>query len=245
MRMHSDKNNLMSSGFMGRLPITEKIGYSLGDAAANLVWRGALAYLAFFYTDTFGLSAAAAAMLVLLVRLSDGVTDIIVGMVADRTKTRWGKYRPWILWSSPFLAVFMVLCFTTPDWSSEAKLVYAYVTYIGLTLAYTLNNVPYSSLMGVMTGSDQERVSLSGWRFFGAFFGGLLVMGFLPDLVSYFGGGNDAKGYQYTMYLFAVILLVMMVITFATTRERVDVPQDQAGSHGVIYLKTCQLLFCR
>lgn len=215
---------------MNKLPFYEKVGYALGDAAANLVWRGALAYLAVFYTDTFGLSAAAAAILFLVVRLSDGVTDIIMGMIGDRTITRWGKFRPWILWSTPFLALFMVLCFTTPDMNQTGKLIYAYVTYIGLTLAYTVNNVPYSALMGVITPSDTERTSLSGFRFAGAFSGGLLVMGFLPELVAYFGQGNDALGYQNTMYLFAAILIALMVITFATTTERVIPVVDKSAS---------------
>lgn len=206
-----------------QLPFKEKVGYALGDAAANLVWRGALAYLAVFYTDTFGITAAATAMLFLVVRLSDGVTDIIMGMIADRTQTRWGKFRPWILFSAPFLGLFMVLCFSTPNFSDNGKLVYAYVTYIGLTLAYTINNVPYSALMGVMTSSDTERTSLSGFRFAGAFAGGLLVMGFLPKLVAYFGQGNDAQGYQITMYIFAAILVFLLVITFTTTKERVTV----------------------
>lgn len=206
---------------MSKLPLYEKVGYAMGDAAANLVWRGALAYLAVFYTDTFGLTAAAAAMLFLVVRLSDGVTDIIMGMVADRTETRYGKFRPWILWSTPMLALFMVLCFTTPDLGPDGKLVYAYITYIGLTLAYTFNNVPYSALMGVMTPSDTQRASLSGYRFAGAFAGGLLVMGFLPGLVTYLGNGDDAQGYQYTMYLFAALLSVLMLITFMTTQERI------------------------
>jgi Na+/melibiose symporter-like transporter len=215
---------------MTTLPFYEKVGYAMGDAAANLVWRGALAYLAVFYTDTFGLTAAAAAMLFLVVRLSDGVTDIVMGMIADRTQTPWGKFRPWILWSTPLLAVFMVLCFTTPDLSYTHKLIYAYVTYIGLTLAYTINNVPYSALMGVMTPSDKERTSLSGFRFAGAFAGGLLVMGFLPDLVAYFGDGDDATGYQHTMYLFAGLLVVLMIITFVTTKERVTPQIDNTIS---------------
>jgi Na+/melibiose symporter-like transporter len=215
---------------MTTLPFYEKVGYAMGDAAANLVWRGALAYLAVFYTDTFGLTAAAAAMLFLVVRLSDGVTDIVMGMIADRTQTPWGKFRPWILWSTPLLAVFMVLCFTTPDLSYTNKLIYAYVTYIGLTLAYTINNVPYSALMGVMTPSDKERTSLSGFRFAGAFAGGLLVMGFLPDLVAYFGDGDDATGYQHSMYLFAGLLVVLMIITFVTTKERVTPQIDNTIS---------------
>ena len=205
-----------------QLKLQEKVSYALGDAAANLVWRGALAYLAVFYTDTFGISASAAALLFLVVRLSDGITDIIMGMIADRTNTRWGKFRPWIFVSTPFLGLFMVLCFTTPDWSTENKLIYAYVTYIGLTLAYTFNNVPYSALMGVMTSSDIERTSLSGFRFAGAFLGGLFVMGFLPDMVAYFGAGNDAIGYQYSMYVFAALLMFLMLITVAGTKERVQ-----------------------
>lgn len=219
-----------TNNLMAKLPNYEKVGYAMGDAAANLVWRGALAYLAVFYTDTFGLTAAAAAMLFLVVRLSDGVTDIIMGMIADRTNTASGKFRPWILWSTPFLALFMVLCFTTPDLSYTHKLIYAYITYIGLTLAYTVNNVPYSALMGVMTPSDIERTSLSGYRFAGAFAGGLLVMGFLPDLVDYFGQGNDVQGYQYTMYLFAALLSALMLITFLSTKERITPVIDTSSN---------------
>ena len=215
-----------------QLSFREKVAYALGDAAANLVWRGALAYLAVFYTDTFGISAAAAAMLFLVVRLSDGLTDIIMGMIADRTNTRWGQFRPWIFVSTPFLGLFMVLCFTTPDWSMQSKLVYAYVTYIGLTLAYTVNNVPYSALMGVMTSSDTERTSLSGYRFAGAFLGGLFVMGFLPDMVAYFGDGNDAQGYQYSMYIFAGLLVFLMLITVAGTKERVTVNNQSTAPLG-------------
>ncbi|MCY7294790.1 MFS transporter [Alteromonas sp. a30] len=215
---------------MSQLSLIEKVGYGAGDAAANLVWRGALAYLAVFYTDTFGLSAAAAALLFLVVRLSDGVTDIIMGMIADRTHTSWGKFRPWILWSTPFLGLFMVLCFSTPDLSDSAKLVYAYVTYIGLTLAYTVNNVPYSALMGVMTTDDNERTRLSGFRFAGAFLGGLFVMGFLPMMVKYFGGDNQALGYQQTMFVFAGILMFLMFVTVGTTKERIMPPKSLKGS---------------
>ncbi|MDQ2076054.1 MFS transporter [Marinimicrobium sp. ABcell2] len=218
----------MSAASQHKLSILEKSGYAMGDAAANLVWRGALAYLAIFYTDTLGISAAAAAALLLVVRLSDGVTDIIMGMVADRTKSRHGKFRPWVLWSAPVLALFMILAFTAPDVSTEMKLVWAYFTYIGLTLAYTVNNVPYSALMGVMTPSHEERSVLSGYRFAGAFAGGVLVMGFTPQLVAFFGQGDTAQGYQYTMYIFATLLVALCMITFFTTRERVQSTASQA-----------------
>ncbi|MBN1378262.1 MAG: MFS transporter [Gammaproteobacteria bacterium] len=213
-----------------RLPLYEKIGYSLGDAAANLVWRGALAFLAVFYTDTFGIPALAVGVLLLIVRLSDGITDIIMGMIADRTSSRWGKFRPWVLFSAPALGVFMVLTFTTPDIGPMAKLIWAYATYIGLTLAYTVNNVPYSAMMGVMTPSNVERTNLSSWRFAGAFFGGFLVMVGTPLLVAHFGNGNDQTGYQYTMYLFAVILVIMLIITFASTKERVIPTHDHSDN---------------
>ncbi len=211
-----------------KISISEKIGYSLGDAAANLVWRGVLAFLAVFYTDTFGLETMAVAALLLIVRLSDGITDIIMGMIADRTETRWGKFRPWILFSAPLLGLFMVLVFSTPDLSPTGKLIYAYVTYIGLTLAYTINNVPYSALMGVITPSIQQRTILSSWRFAAAFMGGFLVMVGTPLLVKYFGNGNEKLGYQYTMYTFALLLVTLLIITFYSTKERVKPPVAQA-----------------
>ncbi len=220
-----------------RLPILEKVGYSLGDAAANLVWRGALAFLAVFYTDTYGLETLAVAALLLIVRLSDGVTDIFMGMIADRTNSRWGKFRPWILFSAPLLGLFMALTFTTPDLGPTGKLIYAYVTYICLTLAYTMNNVPYSALMGVMTPSNAERTNLSSWRFAGAFFGGFLVMVGTPILVDLLGQGSEQQGYQYTMYLFSVLLVILLITTFLTTKERVGVIVDQKNPTQTNWLK--------
>ncbi|MCC2606717.1 MFS transporter [Planctobacterium marinum] len=217
---------------MAQLSLAEKLSYGAGDAAANLVWRGALAYMAVFYTDTFGISAAAAAMLFLVVRLSDGITDILMGMIADRTQSKMGKFRPWILWSAPILGVFMVLCFSTPNLSDSGKLVYAYITYIGLTLAYTMSNVPYSALMGVMTHDHNERTSLSGFRFAGAFIGGMFVMGFLPMMVEALGDGSSAQGYQYAMYFYAVLLVLLMLVTVGFTRERVVTSQQFTGSLG-------------
>jgi GPH family glycoside/pentoside/hexuronide:cation symporter len=218
------------AGVEHRLPISEKIGYGFGDAAANLVWRGALAFLAVFYTDTYGLSAVDVGLLLLVVRMGDGIVDIIMGMIADRTHTRWGKFRPWILWSAPVLGLFMALTFLTPDMGYDGKLIWAYLTYIGLMLAYTANNVPYSALMGVMTPSNVERTNLSSWRFAGAFFGGFLVMVGTPLLVSHFGQGDDQKGYLQTMYLFAGLLVAMLIVTFVTTKERIVPIHDRSGS---------------
>lgn len=213
-----------------KLRFREKTGYALGDAAANLVWRGVLAFLAVFYTDTFGLSAASVGVLLLIVRLSDGITDFFMGMIADRTHSRWGKFRPWVLFSAPVLALFMVLTFSTPDFGPTGKLIWAYITYIGLTLAYTANNVPYSALMGVMTPSTVERTNLSAFRFAGAFLGGFLVMSGTPLLVDWFGGGNDQLGYRYTSYLFAVLLVAMLAVTFFSTKERVVPARELSGN---------------
>lgn len=220
-----------ATGATHKLSAKEKIGYSLGDAAANFVWRSGF-FIPVFYTDTFGLAAAHATILILIVRLSDGITDIMMGSIADRTNTKHGKFRPWILWSTPFLALFLALIFTTPDLSYTGKLIYAFVIYFCLTLAYTANNVPYGALMGVMTDSVSERASLSSFRFIGAFAGGLLVMTSLPELVEYLGKGNEATGYQRTMLIFAVLLIVFLFITYKSTTERIKPPVQVNGSFG-------------
>ncbi len=207
------KDNIISLG--------EKIGYGLGDTAANLAWRPLTAFLLIFYTDVFGISAAAAGVLLLVTRLSDGVTDIAMGMIADRTNTKYGKFRPWILWTAVPFGVVMALTFTTPDLSETGKLVYAYATYITLTLLYTANNVPYSALMGVITPNTDERVSISSFRFAGAYLGGLISQGGLLYLVYYLGQGDENLGYQYSMYFFAALLIIFSLITFYSTRERV------------------------
>lgn len=213
-----------------RLKFGEKLGYSLGDAAANIAWRPLIAFLPIFYTDTFGLPEAAVALLLMLTRSFDGVTDIIMGTIADRTNTRFGKFRPWLLWTAFPFGLFLALTFTTPNFGLHGKLIWAYTTYILLTLAYTANNVPYSSLTGVLTGNVQERTSVSSFRFFGAYFGGLISLGFIPILVKVIGKGNDNAGYQVTMYILSGVLVVFSLIAFFSTKERVKPPQSQDSS---------------
>ena len=204
-----------------KLKIGEKVGYALGDTAANIAWRTLTTFLLIFYTDVYGISAAAAGVLLLVTRLSDGVTDVIMGMIADRTNTKAGKFRPWILWTALPLGVLMALTFTTPGFGDTGKLVYAYATYILLTLAYTANNVPYSALMGVMTPDDKERTSLSSYRFAGAYLGGILTQGLLIYLVLFLGNGDENKGYQYSIYLLSAVLVIFLLITYFSTKERV------------------------
>ncbi|MDX2442706.1 MAG: MFS transporter [Bacteroidales bacterium] len=170
-----------------KLKVTEKIGYALGDGAANIAWRGVSTFLFIFYTDVFGLNPAAVGILMLVARSSDGISDVLMGIIGDRTKSKYGKFRPWILWTAIPLGVILSLLFTGPNLSPSGKIVYAYVTYIVFTLVYTANNIPYGALMAVMTGDDKERTSLGSYRMVGAFAGGMLVQGALLFLVAHFG----------------------------------------------------------
>ena len=173
-----------------KLKNIKKAGYALGDGAANIAWRGVATFLFIFYTDVYGLTPGAVGLLMLIARSSDGVSDVLMGIVGDRTNTKYGKFRPWILWTAVPLAVTLSLLFTTPDLGSTGKIIYAYTTYIIFTLLYTGNNIPYGALMAVMTGDDKERTSLGSFRMVGAFAGGMLVQGALLFLVAYFGNVN-------------------------------------------------------
>lgn len=160
-----------------KISVFEKIGYALGDGAANIAWRGVSTFLLFFYTDVFGLTPAAAGLLLLVARLSDGISDIGMGVIGDITNSKYGKFRPWILWTAIPLGVILSLLFTTPELGSTGKIIYAYTTYILFTLIYTANNIPYGALMAVMTGDNKERTSIGSYRMVGAFAGGMIVQG--------------------------------------------------------------------
>lgn len=211
----------MSNGTQ-KISIKEKIGYGLGDTASNLFFQTFMLFLLFFYTDIFGISAAAAGTMFLVTRIWDTINDPIMGVIADRTKSRWGKFRPWILWTVIPFGIAGFLTFTTPDLSVTGKIIYAYITYTFMGMAYTAINIPYSALMGVMTSNSLERTTLSSYRFVGAFAGGLIVQGSTLHLIEFFGQGNDARGYQLTIGLFAVLAIIFFLITFATTKERVQ-----------------------
>jgi GPH family glycoside/pentoside/hexuronide:cation symporter len=175
-----------------KISIQEKIGYALGDGAANIAWRGVSTFLLFFYTDVFGITPATAGLLLLIARSSDGISDVLMGIVGDRTNTRYGKFRPWVLWTAFPLAVILSMLFTSPDLGEKGKIFYAYSTYILFTLIYTANNIPYGALMAVMTGDNKERTSIGSYRMVGAFGGGMLVQGALLFLVAYFGDVNPS-----------------------------------------------------
>ncbi|NUM73562.1 MFS transporter [candidate division KSB1 bacterium] len=210
-----------------KLSIKEKIGYSLGDTASNLFFQTFILFLPIFYTDVFGLPAAAMGTMFLVTRIFDAVNDPIMGTIADQTKTRWGKFRPYILLFAIPFGIMGVLTFTTPGFDATGKLIYAYITYNLLMVMYTIVNVPYSALMGVITPNSLERTEVSSFRFVAAFVGGLIVQAATISLVKYFGQGNDAVGWQWAMVCLAGLAAVLLFITFATTKERVQPPKEQ------------------
>lgn len=213
-----------------KLPVLEKIGYSLGDAGANFVFYTMILFQLNFYTDTVGIAAGIAGSLLLVGRLWDAFFDPMMGVIADRTKTRWGKFRPWVLWSALPWGVVMILAYTTPDYESTGKIVYACVTNILLMTLYSINNTPYSAMTGVMTGNVHERTILSSYRFVSAMIAQLLVGGFTLPLVAKFGKGNDAEGWQKTIGLWAILCVILFVITFLSTRERIQPDPKQKSS---------------
>jgi glycoside/pentoside/hexuronide:cation symporter, GPH family len=297
-----------------KLALKEKIGYALGDGAANIAWRGVATFLFIFYTDVFGINPAAVGVLMLIARFGDGIIDVIMGIICDRTNSKYGKFRPWILWTSIPLGITLSLLFTTPNLGPTGKIVYAYATYLTFFIIYTANNIPYGALMAVMTGDDKERTSLGSYRMVGAFTGGMVVQGALLFLVVHFGNINPAinvdkldakkyevtlsankdvknvniktragiamftwadagvadsvnapthgksfsmeaqkkysfvvsgeenleagkitiidqkKGYSHSIYLLSVFLALFLMITFATTKERVQPPKEQKTS---------------
>jgi GPH family glycoside/pentoside/hexuronide:cation symporter len=299
-----------------KLSLKEKIGYALGDGAANIAWRGVATFLFIFYTDVFGISPAIAGLLFLIARFSDGIIDIIMGIICDRTNSKYGKFRPWILWTAIPLGITLSLLFTSPDLNPAGKVIYAYSTYMLFFIIYTANNIPYGALMAVMTADDKERTSLGSYRMIGAFIGGMVVQGAMLFLVANFGNINPTvnvsqlepkkyevivsvnediknvnikttagvalfswadslennsanvpaprksfsmiankeysfivsgeenleagkisiidqkRGYSSAIYLMSVFLSLFMILTFATTKERVQPPKEQETNLG-------------
>jgi len=213
-----------------KLSVKEKIGYSLGDTASHFVWDMVGFWLLFFYTDVYGISAAAAGTIMLIARFWDMAIDPIIGIVSDRTNTRWGKFRPYILFGAIPYAILAILTFTTPSFGEFGKIVYAGATYVLLMTAYAFINLPYSALGAVMTDDTYERAGLNTYRFIAGFTGQFIVTGLALTLAEFFGGGDKAQGFQYTVFLFSGLSLIFFFITFKTTRERVQPPKEQVNS---------------
>ncbi|MEM9402073.1 MAG: MFS transporter [Pseudomonadota bacterium] len=213
-----------------KLGPVEKLGYGSGDFGFNLYWTTLGSYLAAFYTDVFGLAAAAAGTMLLVTRIVDALTDPIMGAIADRTRSRFGKFRPYLLFGGLPLAMAGVMAFTTPDLGDTGKLVWAYITYTLLMLCYTVINTPYSALSGVMTADSQTRTTLITTRFVFAFACGAFVNKYTLDLVNFFGDGDLAQGWQHTLILYGCVAMMLFWVSFASTRERITPPAQQISN---------------
>ncbi len=227
---NSVNSSAVVQDFAVKLPPKEKIGYGLGDAASNLYFQMFMLYIPYFYTDVFGLPAAAMGTMFLATRIWDAVNDPIMGMIADRTETRWGKFRPYMIVLAPFLALCGIATFFTPEFADTGKLIYAYITYTLLMMLYTAVNVPYASLMGVMTPNSLERTSASQYRFVIAFGGQLIVSSLTLPLVQVFGGENEQIGWTWTLGAFGVLAVILFIFTFFSTKERVHPPKTQKAN---------------
>ena len=211
------------------LSAREKIGYGLGDAASHIVFDNVMFYMAFFYTDVFGLPAAFVGSVFLMARGLDAVSDPVMGWLADRTRSRWGKFRPYILWGAVPFGLSCVLAYTTPNLGLGGRMVFAVVTYTLMTLMYTVVNIPYCALGGVITADETQRISLQSYRFVLATAGGMLSTVLMVPLAAWVGGADRVSGYQRAIAILAAVAAAMLITCFATTRERV-VPRKQGAA---------------
>jgi GPH family glycoside/pentoside/hexuronide:cation symporter len=216
-----------------RLKTREYVGYALGDTASNFFFQTFSIFLTYYYVDVWGITALAVSLMFPIIRLFDALNDPVMGLIADRTQTRWGKFRPYLIWGAIPYGICGYLLFAGPDLGSTAKLIYAYITYTLMLISYTVINVPYSSMLGVISPSSRTRAVASSFRFMGAFSGALLISLFVRPLVKYLGGTDEAgavnyvHGFRLTMAIFAVASVILFWITFVTTKERVTPPPGQ------------------
>ncbi len=211
------------------LSFKEKVGYGLGDMASNFYMGFFGLFLLYYYTDVFGISPAAAATMLLVTKIVDAISDPAMGLIADRTRSRWGRYRPYLLWAAIPYAILGYMLFLGPDLSDTGKLIYAYITYTLVMLAYTAINVPYSALLAVISPVAEERTKATQFRFVFASLGTLCVGAFATPLVSWLGGDNEVLGFRLTIILFAVLSVLIFWITFATTRERIKAKRHDSS----------------
>jgi glycoside/pentoside/hexuronide:cation symporter, GPH family len=229
-----------------KLTLKEKFAYGLGDMASNIVYQAVINVLMYFYTDVYGIEAAAAGTLMIVVRFADAVLDPMMGAVADRTRTKWGRYRPWMLWFAIPYGILAVAAFVTPNVAPAAKLVYAYISYGLLMAAYTAVNIPYSALAGVMTSDKDERSGLQSWRFGMAMVGGFLVTVSVWPLSRLLGGGGKPEnlqlGFPFAVTLLAIVGMVALFGCFAWTRER-NYPDEEGNATNATVMEDLGAMF--
>lgn len=212
---------------MNRLSWREKISYGVADMGFNFYWANIATFLMIFYTDVFGISAGAAGFMLGMIKIVNAFTDPVIGAAADRTNTRFGKFRPYLIWMALPLAAAGVLTYTTPNLGPDGKLIWAYGTYLFMMVSYTGINIPYNALSGVLSGDAQERSTINGLRFLFAFVGSMLVTAATPHLVKWLGHGNEKLGWQLTMVAWGIAASCIFAVTFANTRERITPPPAQ------------------
>lgn len=212
-----------------KLTFREKVSYGCGDFASVLYWQTFMMYFTYFYTDVFVIPAAAAAWLFLLSRIWDGINDPLMGIIADRTQTRWGKFRPFLFWLCVPFAVVGVFTFTVPNYGPTGKLVWAYITFNAIMMLYTAINIPYTALLGVISADSIERTTVSSVKFVCAFLAGAVVSFTLLPMVKELGRGNEARGWQLSFVIYGIAAVVFFLLAFSGTRERVQPPKTQTS----------------
>jgi GPH family glycoside/pentoside/hexuronide:cation symporter len=213
-----------------KLTTREIIGYGLGDTAANLFLQMFNYYLMIYYTDVFGIQAATAGLIIIITRAWDTAIDPVMGILADRTKTQWGRFRPYMMWGAIPFGLAGILAFTTPDIGYDGKVVYAFITYSAVMLFFTIINTPYNALMAVLTPDINKRLKISSYKFVLAYLGGIIITLFAKDMIDGLGGGNEQHGYQYTAMIFGVVAILLTFLSFSVTRERVQPIPSQKSS---------------
>lgn len=214
-----------------RIKLKEKVGYGFGDFSSSMFWKIFTIYLPFFYTEVFGITAAAVGSMLLVTRIWDTANDPLMGIITDRTNTKWGKFRPYLLWIAVPFGIAGVLLFTTPNFSDSGKLVYAYITYTLMMMVYTAINVPYASLLGVSTSDSNDRTTLASYRMVFAFGGSLLVVAIFQPIVDFFKiSMAETRSYQMTMVVIGALAAFFFIVAFAWTRERITPPKSQKNN---------------
>lgn len=206
------------------LPVKEKIGYGMGDAASHIIFDNVMLYMMFFYIDIFGILAGLVGTMFLVARALDATPDPCMGLLADRTRSRWGKFRPWVLFGALPFGVVCILAYSTPDLSMNGKMIYAVITYTLLTLLYTVVNIPYCTLGGVITNDPTQRISLQSWCLILATVGGMLSTVLMMPLINLIGGDNKPPGFQDGIVVLSVVAFMMLAFCFFTIKERVETP---------------------
>lgn len=221
----------MSAVISKKISMKEKVGYATGDLACNFIYQTVSSYLLFFYTDVFGISAAAAGLMFLIVRFIDAVLDPVIGTIVDKTTTKYGRFRPYLLYGAFPFAIVAILCFTTPGFSDAGKIVYAYITYILLSVTYSTVNVPYAALTAAITQDNKEIISLTSVRMLFSNGGGMIVSFGVPFLAALFTHttGKTSSGWQITMSIMGILGAILLIVSFLSTKERVQIPKEESN----------------